>query len=58
MKFKVWCIENGYTIKKVAEVTGLSCSSVSAYWQNIRQPSRKTEKMLKEKLGIPSGLFD
>ena len=58
MKFKLWCIANGYTAKKVSELTGISTQSIYAYYQGARVPNRKTEAILKEKLGIPSGLFD
>lgn len=58
MRFKLWCIEHGYTAKLVAEVTGISKSSVAAYWRGARKPTRAREKVLIEKLGIPSGLFD
>ena len=58
MKFKLWCIANGYGAKEVAEITGLSKQTIYFYWQGERAPSRATEKMLKEKLGIPDGLFD
>ena len=58
MRFKLWCIEHGYTRKLVAEVTGISTSCISSYWQGKRKPTRAREKVLIEKLGIPSGLFD
>lgn len=58
MKFKLWCIANGYTAKKVEEVTGISRKNIWAYWQGNRTPTRANEAILKEKLGIPSGLFD
>lgn len=60
MKFKLWCIANGYTAKKIEELTdgAISRQSIWAYWQGTRTPTRANEAMLKEKLGIPSGLFD
>lgn len=58
MKFKLWCIANGYTAKKVEELTGINRKNIWAYWQGIRTPNRVTEAKLKEVLGIPAGLFD
>lgn len=58
MKFKLWCVANGYTAKKVEEITGISRKNIFAYWQGTRTPTRANEAILKEKLGIPSGLFD
>ena len=57
MKFKLWCIANGYTAKKIEAITGISCKSIWAYWQGIRTPTRAREEKLKEMLGMPSGLF-
>ena len=58
MKFKLWCIANGYTARKIEEITGISRKRIWAYWQETRTPSRATEAQLKEQLGIPSGLFE
>lgn len=58
MKFKLWCIANGYTAIKIEELTGIGRKSIWHYWQGVRTPSRATEAILKEKLGIHSGLFD
>jgi transcriptional regulator with XRE-family HTH domain len=58
MRFKIWCIEHGYIAKEIEALTGVSRSNIWSYWQGTRKPSRKTENILKEKLGIPSGLFD
>lgn len=58
MKFKLWCIANGYKAKKIEEITGISRKNIWAYWQGTRTPTRANEAILKEKLGIPSGLFD
>lgn len=58
MKFKLWCIANGYTAKKIEELTGISRKCIWAYWQGVRTPSRKYEAVLKEVLGMPSGLFE
>ena len=58
MKFKLWCIANGYTARKVEELTGISRKSIWAYWQGTRTPTRSAEAKLKEVLGIPAGLFD
>lgn len=58
MKFKLWCIANGYTARKIEEITGIGYKNIYAYWQGNRLPTRKNEKILKEKLGIPSGLFE
>lgn len=58
MRFKEWCTANGYTAKKIAELTGISFRTIWAYYQGVRTPTRKNEAVLKEKLGLPSGLFD
>ena len=58
MKFKLWCIANGYTAKKIEELTGIKHANIWRYWQGACKPTRANEKILKEKLGIPSGLFD
>lgn len=57
MKFKLWCIANGYTARKIEELTGISRKNIWAYWQELRAPSRATEKKLQEALNMPSGLF-
>lgn len=58
MKFKLWCIENRYTAKKIEEITGISRKTIWAYWQGQRKPTRAKEAKLKEMLNMPSGLFD
>ena len=58
MKFKLWCIANGYTARRIEEITGISRQSIFAYWQGTRTPSRSNEATLKKMLGMPAGLFD
>lgn len=58
MKFKLWCIANGYTAKKIEEITGISRKTIWAYFQGQRTPTRVNEKKMKELLNMPSGLFD
>ena len=58
MTFKEWCKSQGYTQREVAEKTGISKRVIEKYWQGVRVPTRKREKELKEKLNMPSGLFD
>lgn len=58
MKFKLWCIANGYTARKIEELTGIKRMCIFSYWQGTRTPCRENEKKLKEVLGMPSGLFD
>jgi len=58
MKFKLWCIANGYTAKKIEEITGIKRQRIWSYWQGTRTPTRKTEAQLIEKLGMPAGLFN
>jgi len=58
MKFKLWCIANGYTARKIEELTGISRKNIFAYFQGVRTPTRENEAKLKEVLGMPSGLFD
>ena len=57
MKFKKWCLENGYTAKKIEELTGIKARNVFAYWQEERAPSRKKIKILVETLGVPIEVF-
>lgn len=58
MKFKLWCIANGYTARKIEEITGISRKNIWAYWQGNRNPTRANEARLKAMLGMPAGLFD
>ena len=58
MKFKLWCIEHGYTARKIEKITGISKRSIFHYFQGVRVPSREREAFLIEKLGMPEGLFD
>ena len=58
MKFKLWCVAHHYTARKIEELTGISRKNIWAYWQGLRAPTRANEAILKEKLGMPSGLFD
>jgi transcriptional regulator with XRE-family HTH domain len=58
MKFKLWCIANGFTARKVEELTGVSRCTIWSYWKGTRKPTRDREAMFKEKLGIPDGLFN
>lgn len=58
MRFKKWCRDNGYTARAIEELTGISYRTIWAYYQGTRAPTRKNEAKLKEKLGMPSGLFD
>ena len=58
MKFKLWCVANGYTAREIEELTGVRRQNIWAYWQGTRTPNRNTEAILKEKLGMPSGLFE
>lgn len=58
MKFRVWCIEHNYTARQIAELTNTSVPSIFAYWRGTRKPTRARERLFKEKLGIPDGLFD
>lgn len=58
MKFKLWCIANGYTARKIEELTGIGRKNIYAYWQETRTPTRANEAKLKAVLGMPSGLFE
>lgn len=51
-KFKKWCIENRMRAADVAKVLECSPKSIYAYMQGYRLPSRKTERLMREKLGI------
>lgn len=51
-KFQQYCIENNLTAGKVATECGISKSAVYSYYSGERLPSRKTMKVMEEKLGI------
>ena len=51
-RFKKWCIENRMKAADVAEKLGCSRKTVYAYMQGSRLPSRKTERLMKERLDI------
>lgn len=58
-KFKAWCVENRMKASDVANQLGCSQKAVYAYMQGYRLPSRKTERAMKEKLGIDTKeIFD
>ena len=56
--FKKWCMEQGYSIKKAAEIAEIPKRTIESYWQGKRSPTRAREKELIQRLGIPKGLFD
>lgn len=51
-KFRAWCNDQGLTSKAVAEILGISKQAVDSYFQGRRKPSRRTMKLMEEKLGI------
>lgn len=51
-KFQQHCIENGLTAGMVAEILGISKFTVYSYYRGERLPSRKTCKLMEEKLGV------
>ena len=57
--FQRYCIENGYTASMIAEKLGISKYTVYSYFRHERLPSRKTMKVMEEKLGInPHKMFN
>ena len=58
MKFKLWCVEHKLTARKITEITGIPYANILAYRAGTRRPTRKREKEMMEKLGMPAGLFD
>lgn len=50
--FKVFCIANGLTAKKIAEDCGIPQSTIWSYYQGKRTPSKKNMKLLAEKYGL------
>lgn len=49
-KFKIYCEDHGYTARYIAETVGISRFTVLAYMQGVRFPSRKTLKLMNERL--------
>lgn len=56
-KFKRWCIENRMRASDVAEILGCSVKAVYSYMQGSRLPSRKIERLMRERLGIDTRDF-
>lgn len=50
--FKKWCIENRMRAGDIAQVLGCSVKTIYAYMQGSRLPSRRMERLMKEKLDI------
>ena len=44
--FKDWCFNNGYTAQTIADKIGCSKSTIHAYFQGKRSPSRETLKKM------------
>lgn len=51
-EFKKWCVENKMRASDVAKAVGCSRKTIYAYMQGSRLPSRRTERLMKEKLDI------
>ena len=51
-KFQRWCMEHSYTAHSIAEKIGISPYTVYSYFAGERLPSRRTMKLMEEKLGI------
>ena len=52
MEFRVFLARTGLNVKKVAEMTGISFSSISCYTRGERKPSTKSCKKIKEATGF------
>lgn len=58
-KFKRWCIDNRMRAADIAEAIGCSPKTIYAYMQGSRLPSRRMERLMREKLGIETKeIFD
>lgn len=58
-KFQEWCMANGYRAEDIAQLVGISKSTVHAYYRKDRHPNRSTMKRMEEALGInPRDFFD
>ena len=51
-RFKKWCVENRMRAADIADAIGCSPKTVYAYMQGSRLPSRKMERLMKERLDI------
>lgn len=51
-KFRAWCAEHNLTAADVAQILGISKQAVDSYFQGRRLPSRRTMKLMEERLGI------
>lgn len=52
LEFKMFCFKNGLNLKKVAELVGISCATISGYSTGKKRPSIKTCKKIQEKIGF------
>lgn len=50
IRFRKFCHDRGYTAAKVAEITGLSKSTIFQYFRGARTPTRFTQRMMSETL--------
>ena len=50
--FKIFCQDNGYTAREVAEKLGVSLYAVRAYMQGTRFPNRRVLKRFEDVYGI------
>lgn len=56
-EFQKWCLEHGYTAEQVGNLIGRSKHTVYHYFSGERSPSKKTIRLMVEKLGIDPKMF-
>lgn len=52
LKFKVFCIKNGISLKEIAELTGVSYNTVSSYSRGQKRPSVKMCRKIQDTIGF------
>lgn len=57
-KFRAYCVAKGLNSKQVSELTGFTANTVRCWWQSSRKPSKKSQAILIEKLGLSSDVFE
>ena len=52
LEFKMFCFKNGFNLKEVSELVGISSATISGYSKGKKRPSVKTCKKIQEKIGF------
>lgn len=53
IKFKLWCSNNGYSAKDIAEVLHIQKNSVYSYWSGANSMPDESKKKLEQAIGLP-----